>query len=267
MPRQFDRFSLCLFASDEIGLLHTMITTSNDQVLAIMPTISSEMFLYFAWVIYGGSRCRPTEPTRKEYDDFRSTFGTDPLICLQIWNFLDPQNTIHADAMPHHLLRSLYYLFCYPKQKQLALFLRVDVKTARVWIWRFLPSIAELAVDLIAWEDRYTSVSQLNGILAVIDCTCCPLLEPRKQFSAGRSAHKFGKNAGVNYEVAQCLATGMIVWTNGQYPAGDYPDKAIFDRELILMLDEGERVLADSGYTGRDTYITVSSMYEQDPIK
>jgi hypothetical protein len=28
-----------------------MITTSNDQVLAIMPTISSEMFLYFAWVM------------------------------------------------------------------------------------------------------------------------------------------------------------------------------------------------------------------------
>ena len=109
--------------------------------------------------------------------------------------------------------------------------------------------------------------SPLNGILAVIDCTCCPLLEPRKQFSAGRSAHKFGKNAGVNYEVAQCLATGMIVWTNGPYPAGDYPDKDIFDRELILMLDEGERVLADSGYTGRDTYITVSNMCEQDPIK
>ena len=58
-----------------------------------------------------------------------------------------------------------------------------------------MPRIAELAVDLIAWEDRYTGVFPLNGVVAVIDCTCCPLIEPRKQFSAGWSARKLGKNA------------------------------------------------------------------------
>lgn len=233
----------------------------------IMSTICVETFLYFAWVIYGARRIQGIEATKQEYNDFRSTFGTEPLICVEIWNLIEPEDNIHSDAMPYHLLWSLYYLCCYPKQKQLALFLRIDVKTARVWIWRFLPRIAELAVDLIAWEDRYIGNSPLKGINVVIDCTCCPLLEPRKPFSSGWSAHKFGKKAGVNYEVAQSLATGMVVWTNGPYPAGDFPDKSIFDRELILMLDEGETVLADAGYTGRDTYITSSNMYEQDPIK
>jgi hypothetical protein len=232
-----------------------------------MAAVIVETFLAFAWAIYANGAIQPRLPTQEEYLRFREMFGTEPIVCVALWDRLDPVNQIHKDAMPFHLLWSLYYVFHYPKQRQLSSFLKVDIKTARVWIWRFLPRIAEITIDIIAWENRYDGISPLPGILAVLDGTSCPIQEPRQSFSKGWSAFKFGKKAGVTYEVCQCLATGWIVWINGPYPAGDFPDKTIFDRELILMIDEGETVLADAGYSGRDRYITSSNMYETNPVK
>ena len=244
----------------------------NFQVLSLLVIIMAELtvetILSFACAIYGArSVQRLAGPSQNDYLTFRETFGTEPIVCVALWNKVNPMNSIHHDAMPYHLLWTLYYLFCYPTQRQLASFLGIDIKTVRVWIWRFIPAIAELTIDMIAWENRYRGQSPLPGINVVIDGTSCPIQEPRKEFSKGWSAFKFGKKAGVTYEVGQCLATGWIVWTNGPYPAGDFPDKKIFDRELILMLDEGETVLADAGYSGRDTYITTSNMYETNKVK
>lgn len=92
------------------------------------------------------------------------------------------------------------------------------------------------------------------------------MTEERQPFSKGWSSIKHGKKAGVNYELVTCIATGFIVWANGPFPAGEWPDKKIFDRNLILELIEGEKILADSGYSGRELYVTVSTRYEIDPV-
>lgn len=58
------------------------------------------------------------------------------------------------------------------------------------------------------------------------------------------------KGSGVRYEVGICILTGDIVWIEGPYACGDWPDINIFRRSMIHYLDDGERVEADDGYVG-----------------
>ncbi len=46
------------------------------------------------------------------------------------------------------------------------------------------------------------------------------------------------------------ILAGNIVWVNGPYTAGKYPDIKIFCMGLACWLDEFERVEADDGYIG-----------------
>lgn len=63
--------------------------------------------------------------------------------------------------------------------------------------------------------------------------------------------HKF-RNSGLRYELAFAIKTGHLVWINGPFPAGDWPDISIFRQGLKHMLEENERVEADDGYIGED---------------
>ena len=62
-------------------------------------------------------------------------------------------------------------------------------------------------------------------------------------------SHKY-KKGGVRYEVALCILTGDIVWINGPYEAGKWPDISIFRDSLKSHLSPKERVEADDGYIG-----------------
>ena len=53
--------------------------------------------------------------------------------------------------------------------------------------------------------------------------------------------------------MAVCIQTGLIVWVNGPYPCGRWPDLAIFRHRLVEMLDMGEWIVTDEGYSdGRE---------------
>ena len=71
-------------------------------------------------------------------------------------------------------------------------------------------------------------------------------------FNRGWYSHKF-KSAGLRYEVALCIATGNIVWTNGPFPCGNWPDIKIYRGWLKNLLAPNERVEADAGYRGDET--------------
>ena len=62
----------------------------------------------------------------------------------------------------------------------------------------------------------------------------------------------------MRYEIALCIQTGDIVWTNGPFPCGLYPDILIFLQDLAPLLNEGERVEADLGYTGWPNFVDTS---------
>ena len=83
-----------------------------------------------------------------------------------------------------------------------------------------------------------------------IDGTDCPVYEI-DQFPINRRwySHKF-HSAGVRYEVGVCIQTGLIVWINGPFMCGSWPDINIFRVGLKHRLAAGEMVVADKGYRG-----------------
>lgn len=87
-----------------------------------------------------------------------------------------------------------------------------------------------------------------NGSICKIsvDGTDFRIYEP-KPFDSMWYSHKF-RGPGVRYEVGVCIQTGWIVWINGPFPCGTWPDLRIARSALIDALDSGEKYLADGGY-------------------
>ena len=68
---------------------------------------------------------------------------------------------------------------------------------------------------------------------------------------SGRSFYSFKfKKSALRYEIGLSILTGVIVWINGPYEAGDWVDLEIFRNSLKSHLEYGERVETDDGYLG-----------------
>lgn len=80
-----------------------------------------------------------------------------------------------------------------------------------------------------------------------MDGVDCKINEP-SPFSPKWYSHKF-KAAGLRYEIGLCVRTGHIVWVNGGYPCGDWPDLNIARELFVHFLDPMEKTLADEGYS------------------
>jgi hypothetical protein len=96
----------------------------------------------------------------------------------------------------------------------------------------------------------------LNGAgnktcFVTVDGTDCPIYEPTP-FSRAWFSHKLN-GPGLRYEVAVCIQTGDIVWINGGFPCGRWPDIKIFRLSLKHRLVPGEMVETDKGYKGEPT--------------
>ena len=85
-----------------------------------------------------------------------------------------------------------------------------------------------------------------------MDGTDFRILEP-SPFDPKWYSHKF-KGAGVRYEVGICLKTGWIVWWNGAFPCGAWPDLRIARDWLVQELLPNEKVIADGGYNDSGCY-------------
>ena len=82
--------------------------------------------------------------------------------------------------------------------------------------------------------------------LVTVDGTDFCINEP-KPFWPGWKSFKFN-GPGVCYEVALCICTGDIVWINGPFPCGQWPDLKIVRHALMGVLLDGEKAEADMGY-------------------
>lgn len=83
--------------------------------------------------------------------------------------------------------------------------------------------------------------------LITVDGTDFWIYEP-EPFDDKWYSHKINGPA-LRYEVGVCIKTGWIVWINGPFPAGRYPDLTIARLSLIHFLDDGEYYCADGGYS------------------
>jgi hypothetical protein len=79
-----------------------------------------------------------------------------------------------------------------------------------------------------------------------------PMHEPMN-FDTKWYSHKF-HGPGLRYEVGLCIQTGWMVWVNGPYPCGQWPDLRIARDWLVYELDPGEMFLADGGYRDGGVY-------------
>jgi hypothetical protein len=79
-------------------------------------------------------------------------------------------------------------------------------------------------------------------------------IHEQKPFWKGWYSYKYN-GPGLRYEVAICIQTGAIVWINGPFPCGKWPDIRIFRNDLKKELDNGEKAEADNGYQGEPRHI------------
>jgi hypothetical protein len=64
------------------------------------------------------------------------------------------------------------------------------------------------------------------------------------------ASHKYVGKSALRYELGVDILMGNLVWIQGPYPAGAWPDIKIFTSCLAHFLEPGERVEADDGYRG-----------------
>ena len=84
-----------------------------------------------------------------------------------------------------------------------------------------------------------------------------------------REPHPFNKKwfskkfrgPGLRYEVGVCIQTGWIVWINGPFPCGEWPDLKIAKDSLVHMFVEDERAVADNGYRGYSEWFDIPWKY------
>lgn len=79
-----------------------------------------------------------------------------------------------------------------------------------------------------------------------IDGTDCRIQEPTP-FDSKWYSHKF-RGPGLRYEIGVSIDEGNIIWANGPFQCGSWPDVVIFRSQLKQRLLPDEKVLADRGY-------------------
>ena len=98
-----------------------------------------------------------------------------------------------------------------------------------------------------------------------MDGTDFPIYEPAP-FNPMWYSHKF-KGPGVRYEVAVCIMTGHIVWVNGPFPCGDWPDLRIARNALVYALGPNELLMADGGYNDGGIFMQTPTGLNDDHSK
>jgi hypothetical protein len=68
-------------------------------------------------------------------------------------------------------------------------------------------------------------------------------------------SHKYAGKSALQYKLGIDILKGNLVWVEGPYPAGAWPDIKIFLSSLAGHLLPGERVEANNGYVGHPNKI------------
>lgn len=112
------------------------------------------------------------------------------------------------------------------------------------------------------WENRRRNDAEISNSFSsttriTVDGTDFPIQE-QEHYPKSWYSHKF-KGAGVRYEVGLSIETSDIVWIEGPYRCGWYPDIKIFKEGGLKdkLLEAGEQAEADDGYRGEPLTINL----------
>ena len=154
-------------------------------------------------------------------DLFRAFFGTWPATCSVLWEQVDPCTTIHPKSKSIHLPWALFLMHNCATECVNAAICGVDEDTFRKWSMPWIPAMANLTVDLLDFNNGFQG--NWHCWTFCVDGAHCPMVEPRLPFWKGWCSHKWGQ-AGLVHEIATAVSTGWIIWVNGPFPAGKWPD-------------------------------------------
>ena len=190
---------------------------------------------------------------KSEAARFRAHFGCGPDTCCELWTRIDSES-VPQNPKPEHLLWSLMLLkLCCAESVLRTLAGGVHEETFRKWAWSFAGAIFELQHSVTLWENRFIG-NIGNECLVSVDGTDFQTCQ-WKPFWKGWCSHKF-KGPGVRHEVGVCIRTGSIVWFNGPFPCGKWPDINISRQGIKHFLRPGEKVQADQGHRGELCIVT-----------
>jgi hypothetical protein len=234
------------------------------------------------YVVYHAQQILRCHSVKTIYIRFPSWFGLSPFVFVQLWKRLVTKGLLY-NAKVYHALWALIFLKMYVYEDLLSTIVGADRKTVRKWVWYMLQKIAGLSDDVVSfqsplfkifhvvfsfcyfqiiWRDRL-KVDTPYRCKVTVDGTDCRIQQPTtfgKKFDKRWYSHKF-RSSGVRYEVAVCIATGLIVWIHGPFPCGSFPDIKIFRLGLKQQLANGEFVEADRGYRGEPLFVSVPNDY------
>ncbi len=91
----------------------------------------------------------------REDRHFHEYFGAPFTIVRMVWDMLVEGGLLPKNGEPKHLLWTLYFLKCYPKEGPGCAAVggsrgAIDPKTMRKWVWLFLERICELADEVVS---------------------------------------------------------------------------------------------------------------------
>jgi hypothetical protein len=179
---------------------------------------------------------------------------------------------IPVHGQPEHLLWCLIFLKQYKTENQNHALVKADEKTIRKWVWIFVDLIANLKVVIehknnykrfnlincyyfqVKLENRYDGADSESYCFNSLDGTDYRIYQ-KMPFDRKWYSHKF-HGPGLRYEIALCIKTGFIVWANGPYPCGRWPDLSIARDCYVNIIDDGEMTVADLGYRDSRYFIT-----------
>eukprot|EP00586_Coscinodiscus_wailesii_P007529 CAMPEP_0172490504 /NCGR_PEP_ID=MMETSP1066-20121228/20932_1 /TAXON_ID=671091 /ORGANISM="Coscinodiscus wailesii, Strain CCMP2513" /LENGTH=305 /DNA_ID=CAMNT_0013258997 /DNA_START=109 /DNA_END=1022 /DNA_ORIENTATION=- len=186
------------------------------------------------------------QPRAVAYEErnFRGFFGCSVIVAYNLWCLLERVGSLPKCGCPKQMLWALMFLKVYGKESEMSVLAGVDAKTLRKNVKTWIDEISLLEPMVIIWENRLKRDIG-NDCLINVDGTDFRIPEHGREFYS----HKF-KKSGLRYEVGTCILTGDIVWINGPYECGLWPDINIFWNSLVSNLGTNERVEADDGYIG-----------------
>jgi len=193
-----------------------------------------------------------THSTMSGMRKFRALFGCTPKICEYIWDYLEIALLHPPGAKPFHMLCALLFLKQYCIEELNSIITHLDPKTYRKWVWIYVELIA-YHVPVIDFESRFDGAKSGATCFTSLDCTDCPIQEP-SPFDSKWYSYKLRK-AGLRYEIGLNIQLGDIVWTNGPFPCGDFPDLTIAREDYLEEINEGEMTVADDGYRDVNYFI------------
>ena len=100
-----------------------------------------------------------------------------------------------------------------------------------------------------------------------VACRTFEIKHPDQPKAKEYSCHKFGKKAGLTYELGIAAIGDQLSWIAGPFPGG-CPDSKIFKESGLqqILVDNDAEAIADKGYKGLDG-ISITTRYDMDFVK